>query len=287
MLTAALHRPPTASSTLAARWIARAAIESLYTELILAPKPGLVSPGDNGSHRDMNAATLIRSLFSLRHYFHAIAIAAYRDGSFAELQRLGVAAEVRMLRATGGINAHRGAIFNLGLLAAAAAHRLAAVEPLTADGLSAIVRDRWSADICAMQPTEPSHGLLMATRYGAGGARLEAAQGYPAVFSLALPTLRNALDSGLGRRRALVEALFALIAHVTDTNLLYRGGAEGLAYARNAARQFLWAGGTRRRDWEERARTIRDTFVARNLSPGGAADLLAATWFVHTITANR
>lgn len=251
---------------------------------MLAPKPGLVSPGDSGSHQDMNATTLMRSLFSLRHYFRAIAIAAYGDAPFADLQRLGVVAEARMARATGGINAHRGAIFNLGLLSAAAAHRSAAGEALTADGLSATVRSRWSEDICAMQPTEPSHGLLVAARYGAGGARLEAAQGYPAVFSVALPTLRTSLGSGLGRRRALVQTLFALIAHLTDTNLLYRGGAGGLDYARRAAAEFLAAGGTRAADWERRATAVRDAFVARNLSPGGAADLLAATWFVHIIT---
>ena len=287
MLTATLHGSATLSSTVVSRQIALAAIESLYTELMLAPKPGLVSPGDNGSHRDMTAATLMRSLFSLRHYFRAITIAAYSNAAFVELQRLGITAEARMTRATGGINAHRGAIFNLGLLAAAAAHRLAAGEPLTADGLSATVRDRWRADICAMRPTKSSHGLLVAARYGTGGARLEAAQGYPAVFSLALPTLQTALCAGLGRRRALVQTLFALIAHLTDTNLLHRGGAGGLKYAQNAARQFLAADGTTSPDWEQRARTVRDAFVARNLSPGGAADLLAATWFVHKITASR
>jgi triphosphoribosyl-dephospho-CoA synthase len=87
---------------------------------MLTPKPGLVCPGDNGSHPDMSAALLWRSLFSLRHYFRAIALAGYQRTPFSELQQLGIAAELRMLRATGGVNAHRGAIFNLGLLAAAA-----------------------------------------------------------------------------------------------------------------------------------------------------------------------
>ena len=266
------------------RSIARAAVRSLHAELTLTSKPGLVCPGDNGSHSDMTAATLMRSLFSLRGYFGAIAMAAHRGASFSELQQLGVAAEARMLRATGGINAHRGAIFNLGLLAAAVAHRSAGGEPITAGGLSDTVRVRWSAAICAAQPTASSHGLLVAARHGAGGARLEAARGYPAVLELALPALRNALRRGLDTRRALLQTLFVLIAHLQDTNLLYRGGADGLAFARHTAMDFLAGGGTASAGWERRAGTIRDAFVARNLSPGGAADLLAATWFVHLVT---
>ena len=50
------------------------AVRSLYQELALYPKPGLVSLRDNGAHRDMDAATFVRSLFSLRGYFVAIAV---------------------------------------------------------------------------------------------------------------------------------------------------------------------------------------------------------------------
>jgi triphosphoribosyl-dephospho-CoA synthase len=51
----------------------------------------LVSLRDNGAHRDMNAATFMRSLFALRHYFAEIAIAGMRAARMAELRRLGVA----------------------------------------------------------------------------------------------------------------------------------------------------------------------------------------------------
>jgi triphosphoribosyl-dephospho-CoA synthase len=114
--------------------IARLAVRSLYHELALYPKPGLVSLRDNGAHRDMDAATFVRSLFSLRGYFATIAAAGMRDAGLAELQQLGIAAESRMLQATRGINTHRGAIFTLGLLAAAgvaicARSRLQARQP--------------------------------------------------------------------------------------------------------------------------------------------------------------
>ena len=100
--------------------LGRAAIVSLYDELALAPKPGLVSFVDAGSHHDMDAGTFLRSLFALRHYFVRIAAQGAASTAFAPLQALGIAAEARMLRATGGVNTHRGAIFTLGLLCAAA-----------------------------------------------------------------------------------------------------------------------------------------------------------------------
>lgn len=275
---------PRARASAFARGIARAAIRSLYHELMLTPKPGLVCPGDNGSHSDMAAPTLLRSLFSLRHYFRAVTLAGLQDQPFAELQRLGIAAEAHMVAATQGVNTHRGAIFNLGLLAAASGYLQGRGKPITPHALGRVVRSRWSGPIRHMQPVAPSHGLAVAARYGAGGARLEAARGYPSIFDLALPTLRGALRAGLPRRNARVQTLFVLMAHLEDTNLLHRGGIAGLRFAQATARTFLAAGGTACADWEASARAARDAFVARRLSPGGAADLLAATLLVDAVT---
>ncbi|TCQ08459.1 ATP:dephospho-CoA triphosphoribosyl transferase [Sphingomonas sp. PP-CC-3A-396] len=74
----------------------------------------------------------------------------------------------------------------------------------------------------------------------------------------------------------------ALIVGVDDTNLLYRGGAEGLAFAQRQARAFLDAGGVDAADWRERAIKIHHAFTARRLSPGGCADLLAMALFIET-----
>src|SRR5689334_1169702 len=91
--------------------IGRCALRSLYAELVLYPKPGLVSLRDNGAHADMNAATFMRSIFALRRYFGEIALAGMRAAPMSELRQLGLHAESRMLRATCGVNTHRGAIF--------------------------------------------------------------------------------------------------------------------------------------------------------------------------------
>ena len=118
-------------------------------------------------------------------------------------------------------------------------------------------------------------------RFGAGGARAEATNGFPSVYHVGLPALRRgALVAPDDAEPARVEACFALIAVVEDTNLLHRGGLDGLLFARRVARQFLGRGGVGAPDWRERAGAIHDSFVVRRLSPGGSADLLAMTLFV-------
>jgi triphosphoribosyl-dephospho-CoA synthase len=68
-----------------------------------------------------------------------------------------------------------------------------------------------------------------------------------------------------------------------DTNLLHRGGADGLRYAQEAATRFLEQGGVEQADWRERAAAVHRAFVVRHLSPGGCADLLAITLFLDAL----
>jgi len=270
--------------------IARLAVRSLYQELALYPKPGLVSLRDSGAHLDMNAATFVRSLFSLRGYFVGIAAAGMRDAGFSELQQLGIDAESHMLRATRGINTHRGAIFTHGLLAAAAGCAAARNMVLSDENLRAIVLENWSRDLCAIAvacSATPSHGQLMAARHGVTGARGEALQGYPSVFEVALPALRSALDRDADTQHALLHTFFVLLAATRDTNVLFRGGTEGLQFIQTQAGEFLDHGSVFETGWQDRAISLHRQCSAKNLSPGGCADLLAAAWFVHLMQINQ
>ena len=270
--------------------IARLAVRSLYQELALYPKPGLVSFRDNGAHLDMNAGTFVRSLFSLRRYFVAIAEAGMREAGFAELQQLGIAAESRMLRATRGINTHRGAIFTHGILAAAAGCASARNIESTDDNLRDIVVSNWSRDLRAIavaRAATPSHGQLMAVRHGVTGVRGEALQGFPSVFEIALPALRDALVCGADTSVALLHTFFVLLAETADTNVLFRGGAEGLMFIQEKAGEFLGRGSVFAAGWQERAESLHRQCSIQNLSPGGCADLLAAAWFVHQLQSGQ
>ncbi|QJR11926.1 2-(5''-triphosphoribosyl)-3'-dephosphocoenzyme-A synthase [Usitatibacter rugosus] len=263
-----------------ARRIGARASRALIAELRAYPKPGLVSLVDTGSHADMDASHFLRSAFVLRRSFAEFARAGASGASFDALRRIGVAAEVAMTRATGGVNTHRGAIFAIGLLAAAAGAR--ARSGMMDDAtLGDVVRDRWGDNIAAHRRDPASHGSRVQRRCGTGGAQAEAAAGFPTVFTVALPAFRDARARGAAHPEAKIEAFFALLACVEDTNLIHRGGPEGLAFAQGSARDFLAAGGVHAPDAMTRAQSIHHAFIARRLSPGGSADLLAATLFAH------
>lgn len=268
-----------------ARRIGMHALRSLHAELVLHPKPGLVSPRDCGAHDDMCAGMFMRSLFALRRYFPAIARAGIARLPFASMRALGRQAEAGMLAATGGVNTHRGAIFALGLLAAAAG-RAAREGAAPSDAALREVLSTWRGELAASAvdvASPASHGRLMAARYGAAGARGEAARAFPAVFGVALPALRCALAAGVGENDAQVHALFALMASVEDTNVLYRGGPDALRDLQRHAADFIASGSVLRHGWHARAERLHRHCCAARISPGGSADLLAAAWFVHRL----
>lgn len=188
-----------------------------------------------------------------------------------------------MLAATGGVNAHRGAIFSLGLICAAAGR--VGDAALSAEARAEQVGALWGNEI-ARRPASPvTHGGRASLRYGVGGASAEAAAGFPAVREVGLPALRRGRDLAPGDGQAArIQCLFALMAELDDTNLLHRGGPEGLDFAQSSARAFLGAGGVGATGWRERALALHRAFVEARLSPGGAADLLAVTLFLDSLS---
>ena len=283
MTTTALRVP--AGQALTPVAIGHAATLALYDELALAPKPGLVTLVDCGSHDDMDAHTFMRSIFALRRYFADIAQAGCEGADFTALERCGMAAEARMLAATGGVNTHRGAIFMLGLLCASAG-----AATREGDGglhparLRETLRQCWGSALakrCQRPPTLP--GGLAARRLGLRSASEEAALAFPVLFEVAAPALRSALARGLTPQRARLDTLFHIMAVLDDSNLAHRGGLAGLRHAQCSARRFLDEGGAARRDALQKAQAIAADFVKRRLSPGGAADTLAAACWIHRV----
>ena len=260
--------------------IGDSAVHCLLMELETWPKPGLVSHIDNGSHDDMDADTFRRSAAALKPYFQDLADAAAHGRGMGRLRAIGMEAEDAMLAATSGVNTHRGAIFGLGLLCAAAGARAGGLIDSELP-LGDVVSRLWGRSILDGPVLLHSHGSAARRRFRAGGARAEAAQGFPSVYQIGLPALRQASRAVPDDAEAArVETCFALIAAVEDTNLLHRGGLDGLRFARRSTRHFLDAGGVRASGWRDRARSVHEKFVARRLSPGGSADLLAMTLFV-------
>jgi triphosphoribosyl-dephospho-CoA synthase len=251
----------------------------LRLEVLTWPKPGLVSHVDNGSHADMDAAMLFRSAAVMEPFFAVLAAAGGAGAGLDDLRAIGVGAEAAMFAATGGVNTHRGAIFGLGLLCAAAG-----APDRRGETLGAAARRRFGRALAEGPVLLHSHGARASRAHGARGARGEAIAGFPSVYSIGAPALAE------GRRlapndpeSARAQAIFALIAAVADTNLLHRGGSGGLAFAQGRAKTFLERGGVGAPDWRAQAARIHAEFVARRLSPGGCADLLAMSLFVHAL----
>jgi len=188
------------------------------------------------------------------------------------LGRIGREGEQAMLQTTGGVNTHRGAIWSLGLLVAAAALDPSAVSAnaltLRAARL-ALLEDRYA-------PSSSSHGSQVAQRYGARGAREEAQLGFPAVTQLGLPQLKRSRLAGHGEQNARLDALLAIMTTLADTCVLYRAGVAGLQTMQQGARAVLEAGGSASLAGRRCLHELDQQLLAMNASPGGAADLLAA-----------
>jgi triphosphoribosyl-dephospho-CoA synthase len=185
-----------------------------------------------------------------------------------------------MLRATGGSNAHRGAIWIVGLLCAAAA-----MSPLSAPFVlcaqaAAIARfdDRF-----APAPKALSNGARVVQRFGVAGARGQAADGFPHVLEAGLPALHRSRANGATEDEARLDALLAIIATLDDTCVLHRGGRAALEAAQSGARDVLQAGGAAQPQGRAALTRLDHRLTELNASPGGAADLLAATLFLDTL----
>lgn len=188
------------------------------------------------------------------------------------LGRIGREGELAMLQTTGGVNTHRGAIWALGLLVAAAALDPSAISANTLTlraARLALLEDRYA-------PRTASHGSQVAQRYGVRGAREEAQLGFPAVTRLGLPQLKRSRLAGHGEQNARLDALLAIMTDLADTCVLYRAGVLGLQAMQQGARAVLEAGGSASLAGRRCLHELDQQLLAMNASPGGAADLLAA-----------
>ena len=257
------------------------AIKSLWHELITYPKPGLVSLIDSGSHKDMNAKTFYKSILSLRKYFYQVAYLGSAGEDFNLLRHVGICAEQRMLATTKNINTHRGAIFILGILVASAAYKHS--NQITGVSLGQIAIRLWGEKLLNHKQFINSNGSNVKRNFKHGGALEEVLSGYRSIYEFALPEYRVVLKETGSHDLARIQTFFTLVANVADTNVLHRGGLDGLKESQNLANNFLNSGGVYSPDWKEKARGIHLKFIEMNLSPGGCGDLLSACIFAHHI----
>jgi triphosphoribosyl-dephospho-CoA synthase len=124
---------------------------------------------------------------------------------------------------------------------------------------------------------------MVQARYGTTGARGEAFSGFPHVIQVGLPALRAARNLGCTETNSRLSALLNIMVRLEDTCVLYRGGAEGLAVVQKGASAVLLAGGPGSLAGDQTMLQLDRELFIRNISPGGSADLLAATLFLDAL----
>lgn len=272
------------------------AVEAMLYEVTCTPSPGLVDRVNSGAHRDMDFFSFMSSSAALSLAIARCCEAGLRHkGSLPELlpllRLIGLDGETAMLEATQGVNTQKGLLFSLGVIVAAAGWLSANEQSITASSVldtisqmtSGIV-ERELSSLPDLHNRKLTAGERLFRTFGIRGIRGEMEDGLPAVKDKALPALRDALKNGLPINESLVQTLFVLMTAVEDTTVINRHSQEKLQnWVRPLAEGFLKEGGLYAAAGHLRAQELDKQFIEHNVSPGGAADLLAVTWFLHRL----
>lgn len=272
------------------RQIARLACQALLYEVAATPKPGLVDRANSGSHQDMDFFSFQASAAALWPYFESCTRigtetkALSPQETFARLRVPGMIAEGEMLHATGGVNTHKGAIFSLGILCGAIGRM----------GWEFADKPEWLLYECGQmtaglvakdyagltEETAKTAGQKLYLRHGITGVRGQAEAGFPAVLKVGLPRLEEGLAKGLSINDAGCAALLAMLAAAADTNIISRSDYETQQKVALETAILL-----QKTPFPEEAilKQMDAAFMEKNLSPGGTADLLAMTYFLHLL----
>lgn len=285
--------------------IAHLATQALQVELDTTPKPGLVDKDNNGAHRDMDYALMQRSIDTLHPYFVKLALLGCADTlpTHTSIRDVGIEAERAMLSATNGVNTHKGALFSMGLAVVAAAHeerKIAANEEQIlkerngGEDVLVSLQTTIKALAASFPDTNGTHGskakLLSKGTTAIKGALDNAREGYEMLFAEWLPFY-------IERRKerdayTLHKTLLRIMCDLDDTNVIYRTDLATAEEVKQEARALLdsFSKAHTAEDKEKRIaaellalKDMDKRYTARNISPGGAADMLSLTIFIGSI----
>lgn len=250
--------------------IAHLATRALQAELDTTPKPGLVDKRDNGAHRDMDHALMLRSIRALHPYFIRLAQLGCSSPQppHDDIVRIGIEAERAMFEATGGVNTYKGALFSMGLAVIAA-------------GGAALCHNTnaMSSSIAALASRFPvikgTHGSEAKTRACLKGALDNARDGYRMLFEAWLPFYETCVESA--DPYALHKTLLRIMCDLDDTNIVYRTSLATMLQVKEESKQLLQSFSIMGLE------TMNSKFMRCNISPGGSADMLSLVVFLYSV----
>jgi triphosphoribosyl-dephospho-CoA synthase CitG len=269
--------------------IAELAVRAMLYEAAIFPSPGLVSPVSTGAHDDMDFFTFLRSTATLFFPLAMCAQIGFGEENAANIlpliREVGKEAEDKMFAVTRGINTQKGLIFLTAIISSAAGFLLKDPGYVSSTGLSdataQICRGIIEKDLGNLADKGPlTRGEGLYLQYGLTGIRGEVAQGLPTIIKHGLPAFYQAKSAGLKENDTLLHVLLSIMAVAQDTNIVGRHSLATLQYVQGASRRLVQAGGMLSAKGKEALSQLDREFVRRKISPGGSADLTAATLFL-------
>jgi len=262
-------------------YITQCCVVAMQKEVELTPKPGLVDSVNSGAHNDMDIDTFYASIKAIKPYISQFLEA--QPLCFDTLRSVGMACEKAMFEATNGVNTHKGMVFCLALTCGALSSLRARQQSLTCKDLKSEIQHLCEGlvekDLLLAHPQ--SAGARFFYETGSLGIRGIAQSGFALVFDGSLPFFQTKKEL-LGEEKALKMTLLWLMAQLDDSTLWSRGGLEGLTYVKQKAGEIRLHVKHSPEDLDTQLRAFDEDLIARHLSPGGSADLLALTWlFAH------
>lgn len=247
------------------------AVQSIKAELDTTPKPGLVDKADNGAHSDMDYNLMLKSIYSLHPYFTKLSCLAYNEDviNIDKIKTIGIEAEKQMLFTTNGVNTYKGALFSMGLVLYAASYLCQQRDKVQEQQLQKTIK------LLSTKFSQPddTHGKKVIEKHNIKGALNSAIDGYPLLFDEWLPFFIKHKNE----EHSLIKLLLFIMTNLDDTNIYYRKGEEVVAHVKQQAQEIL-------DDFLiDRVEKLNREFVKENISPGGAADMLSLTLFIHSI----
>lgn len=250
--------------------IAHLATRALQAELDTTPKPGLVDKRDNGAHRDMDHALMLRSIRALHPYFIRLAQLGCSSPQppHDDIVRIGIEAERAMFEATGGVNTYKGALFSMGLAVIAAGGAALCHNTNAMSSSIAALASRFPI-------TKGTHGSEAKTRACLKGALDNARDGYRMLFEAWLPFYETCVESA--DPYALHKTLLRIMCDLDDTNIVYRTSLATMLQVKEESKLLLQSFSVMGLE------TMNSKFMRCNISPGGSADMLSLVVFLYSV----
>jgi triphosphoribosyl-dephospho-CoA synthase len=275
-------------------YVASLAQRAILYEVSTTPKPGLVDRDNNGAHKDMNFFTFMASSSVLyKGLFECTIEGINFDETDAtklldKIRKPGLKCEKQMFETTNGVNTHKGIIFSLGILCAAVGslyrrHQIKTFEiEDICNEVKSITEGLTAKDFeDVYSKTKLTHGERLYIEYGYKGIRGEAESGFRTVQETAVPIIREWHEKKLLSLNDLfLQILLSIMTRSEDTNVIIRGGRENLIFTKAVSEEFIKSGGMYKNDAREKLINMNEIFIEKNISPGGAADLLAVSIFL-------